>query len=130
MAITIHTSTHPAHAPRSAAEFALRDSLITSFYQAYPLSRPSSEVITGEMAKDFAGEMKWSRALDFPVRGMPSFKGLRYIDFKDCTNVYALMKDGASSSVYDLTTRHLQAVGKGLQDLQAKLRVKPKGPSL
>ena len=79
--------------PASRSE---RDRCFDAIHRAYGQASPTREVIGGNYAEDFAGEARWSRALDFPVPGFSEFKGLRYIDFKDCTNVHVLLKDGNS----------------------------------
>lgn len=94
---------------------AYRDGVISVLQEAYRVARPTNEVVRGNYAGDFSGEVTWSRALDFSVPGMPDAKGLRYIDFKDCTLIRLLMKDGNSKPVYELTKSELGMVRDGLQ---------------
>ena len=103
-----------------------RDGIIDVLYGAYPVASRTSEVIKGKFAEDFAGTARWTRAIDFDVRGMDEFKGLRFIDFKDCTNIYVLFKDGESKTPWDLTTVQLKAVRDGLMDHVQKLKEKNK----
>lgn len=78
-----------------------------SIHRAYDKASPTREVIGGNYADDFAGVVRWSRALDFTVPGYPEFRGLRYIDFKDCTIVRVLFKDGNSIPMEDLDQKML-----------------------
>lgn len=94
---------------------AYKDSIIRVFEHAYRLASRTSEVITGEFAKDFITETKWSRALDFDVPGMPYFKGIRYKNFVDCTNIYALFKDGESKSLVLLSKSELGSINNGFK---------------
>ena len=94
---------------------AYRNRVFSVLYVAYEVARPTNEVVRGNYAKEFYGEVKWSRALDFSVPGMPEVKGLRYKDFPDCTDIRLLMKDGNSKSVGDLTKIELGLVRDGLQ---------------
>ena len=91
------------------------------FYLSSSLADKTREVIRGEFAKDFAGEAHWSRALDFEVPGVEDFKGLRYIDFKDCTNVHALYKNGESKAVDSLSTYDLMHIHDGLRAVSRRL---------
>lgn len=88
--------------------------------QGYSFANPTREVIGGESAKDFAGTAHWSRALDFELPAIPDFKGLRFIDFKDCTNVHVLRKDGESIPVDELSKESLRAVCKKLEKMGAQ----------
>lgn len=94
---------------------AYKDSIIRVFEHAYPLASRTKEVITGKFAKDFSGETKWSRALDFDVPGMPYFKGIRYMNFVNCTNIYALFKDGESKSLALLSKSELGSINNGFK---------------
>lgn len=93
----------------------MRDAYADKIYSVYGEASQTGEVIGGAFAKDFAGEVKWSRALDFEVAGMPQFKGIRYIDYKDCTNIHVLFKDGESKSFLDLSTEEMERVVKSLE---------------
>ena len=67
----------------------------TGFIHAlYPLSRDTGEPVTGRYANEFAGPVKWSRGIDIEFEGYPRFRGVRFMDFKDCTNSYLLDRDG------------------------------------
>lgn len=94
---------------------AYKDSIIRVFEHAYPLASRTKEVITGEFAKDFSGETKWSRALDFDVPGMPYFKGIRYKNFVACTNIYALFMDGESKPLVLLSKSELGSINNGFK---------------
>ena len=94
---------------------AYRDGVISVLQEAYKAARPTNEVVRGNYAAEFEGEVSWSRALDFSVPGMPEVKGLRYIDSKDCTVIRLLMKDGNSKPVTELTKSELGMVRDGLQ---------------
>lgn len=91
-----------------------KDSIIDFLQSAYKIAQPTDEVIGGNFAKDFAGKVSWTRKLDFKVPGCPDMVGLRYIDFKDCTNLYVLYKDGNSRTVHDLSKMELSEVKQGL----------------
>lgn len=103
------------------------DKILPDLYAVYTKAKPCNEVITGEFAKDFIGSAKWSRGIDFPGGGYskkeipgadgldyPEVKGIRYIDFKDCTNIHVLYKNGESRSIFDLDKHELKAFKKGL----------------
>lgn len=94
---------------------AYKEGVISVLQEAYKAARPTNEVVRGNYAREFSGEVTWSRALDFPIPGMPDARGLRYIDFTDCTDVRLLMKDGNSKPVVDLTKTELGMVRNGLQ---------------
>ena len=94
---------------------------LSFFYLSYSLADKTREVIGGELAKDFAGEAHWSRALDFEAPGVEDFKGLRYIDFKDYTNVHALYKNGESKVVDSLSTYDLMHIFEGLRAVSRRL---------
>lgn len=79
-------------------------------HRAYSLSKATGEVIGGRFAEDFAGKATWSRALDLDVPGHPDIQGLRYMDFKDCTNVHVLYKDGESKFMEDTSPEELEAL--------------------
>lgn len=109
---------HPAAQAKSAEYEAYRDGVISVLQSAYKVAKPTDEmdeIIRGNYASDFVGTVTWSRALDFPIPGMPDARGLRYIDFTDCTLIRLLMKDGSSISVYELTKSELSLVRDGLQ---------------
>lgn len=101
--------------PLDSESQAYRDGVFDVLHGAYKVACPTNEVVRGNYAKEFCGEPKWSRALDFPIPGMPDAKGLRYIDFKDCTLVRLLMKDGNSKPIENLTMTELGMVRNGLQ---------------
>lgn len=94
---------------------AYREGVISVLQEAYKAARPTNEVVRGNYAREFSGEVTWSRALDFSVPGMSEVKGLRYIDFPDCTLIRVLMKDGNSKFVNELTKSELGMVRDGLQ---------------
>lgn len=87
---------------------------VDAFYHVYSYASAVKEPITGMFASEFAGPATWSRILDFDVPGLPDFQGLRYIDFKDCTNVYFKMKDGEAYPVGAFPLSDIQAVNEGL----------------
>lgn len=91
--------------------------------RAYGFAASTDEVIGGRFAQDFAGPAFWTRKLDFTVKGMPEFRGLRYIDFKDCTNTYALFKDGESCSIYSLPEDKVKKIAAGLKEGLRKRKV-------
>ena len=101
--------------PLNGESQAYREGVISVLQEAYKAARPTNEVVRGNYAREFVGEVTWSRAMDFSVPGMPEVKGLRYIDFPDCTLIRLLMKDGNSKSVNDLTKTELGLVRDGLQ---------------
>ena len=70
-------------------------------HKAYALAKPTDETIKGELAKDFVAEVRWSRALDINVPGRENIVGMRYIDFKDCTNYYILYKDNRAVEMFN-----------------------------
>ena len=91
------------------------ESIYDRIHKAYGDASISDEEVTGRFAEDFAGKVKWSRGIDFDVEGMPEFRGLRYINFKDCTNVHVLNKDGESVPLSDVPIRQLEKVFKALE---------------
>lgn len=93
----------------------LRDVCFETFQGAYSAAKPTDEKIVGNYRREFCGEVKWSRALDFKVRNWPEFKGIRYIDFTDCTTIHILKKDGNSVPMESLSLRELRAVTKALR---------------
>lgn len=99
----------------------IRELALSFFQMAYSFADKTREVIGGEFAKDFAGEAHWSRALDFEAPGVEDFKGLRYIDFKDCTNIHALYKNGESKVVDSLSTYDLMHIHDGLRAVSRRL---------
>lgn len=103
--------------PVDSESQAYRDGVISVLQEAYKAARPTNEVVRGNYAREFSGEVTWSRALDFSVAGMPEVKGLRYIDFADGTLTLTrlLMKDGNSKPVNELTKTELGLVRDGLQ---------------
>lgn len=92
-----------------------REGLMDYIHKAYSVAIPTSEVIRGEFAKDFAGTAKWTRAIDFPGVTDFGFCGVRYIDFKDCTNVHLIRTDGESVAMEDLKDEQLRAVFEGIE---------------
>lgn len=90
-------------------------------HRAYSLSKKSDEVIGGRFADDFAGETTWSRALDLDVPGHPDIQGLRYMDFKDCTNVHILYKDGESCFMETASPEELEALVGAVKALGLKV---------
>lgn len=92
--------------------------------RAYGFASRTDEMISGRLAEDFCGPARWSRALDFPVEGWPEFKGLRYKDFKDCTNTHVLFKDGESCGVYELSDDQVKRVIAGLDEHLAKKKIR------
>lgn len=101
--------------PFDSESQAYREGVISVLQEAYKAARPTNEVVRGNYARVFSREETWSRALDFPIPGMPDAKGLRYLNFKDYTVVRLLMKDGNSKPVVDLTKTELGMVRNGLQ---------------
>lgn len=97
--------------------------LHVEIHRAYADATPTREVVTGRYAEDFAGTVTWSRALDFARGSCESvYSGLRYMDFKDCTNVYALRaSDGEAVSVDAMKSSELLKV---VGDLRHTLAVK------
>ena len=79
-------------------------------HRAYSLSKKSDEVIGGRFADDFAGETTWSRALALDVPGHPDIQGLRYMDFKDCTNHYVLNGRNEARPLFGLGDADLEAL--------------------
>lgn len=104
-------------------ELAARRPLHVEIHRAYDAAVPTKEVVTGRYAEDFAGSVTWSRALDFARGSCESvYSGLRYMDFKDCTNVYALRaSDGEAVSVDAMKSSELLKV---VGDLRHTLAVK------
>lgn len=92
-----------------------KEGLIAVFDQGYKLAKPTREVIRGEYAKDFVGEVTWSRALDFKVPEMPDFRGIRYIDFVDCTNLHVLYKNGESKPIGEMSELELRSMKSGFE---------------
>lgn len=101
--------------PLDSESQAYRQGVISVLQETYKAARPTNEVVRGNYAGEFSGEVKWSRALDFSVPGMPEVKGLRYIDFPDFILTRLLMKDGNSKPVTELTKSELGMVRNGLQ---------------
>lgn len=97
--------------------------LHAEIHRAYDDASPTDEVVTGRYAEDFAGTVTWSRALDFARGSCESvYSGLRYMDFKDCTNVYALRaSDGEAVSLDRMKSAELMKV---VGDLRHTLAVR------
>jgi hypothetical protein len=91
---------------------------------AYSKAFPTDERITGAYAKDFAGPVSWSRALDFDIPDDPSFRGLRFIDFKDCTLCHVLRKDGESVSVDSLGPKELRKLSSEVERQVARMQTR------
>lgn len=111
-------------------ELAARRPLHFEIHRAYDAAVPTKEVVTGRYAEDFAGTVTWSRALDFARGSCESvYSGLRYMDFKDCTNVYALRaSDGEAVSVDAMKSSELlKVVGDLRYTLAARAALKAGG---
>lgn len=91
------------------------DAEMDAIRSAYGVAKRTNEIIGGNYAEEFAGKATWSRALDFSISSWPEFKGLRYIDFEDCTNIHVLKKDGNSVPMESLSLLELRSVTKALQ---------------
>lgn len=85
--------------------------LYSHLHNGYRFASPTTEIIGGNLAKDFEGVARfWSRALDFTVSGIPEFKGIRYIDLKDRRDLYLLFNNGDSKSLEDMSKVELALI--------------------
>lgn len=96
----------------------IETAILDELQRAYSHASPTDELITGRYAKEFAGPVKWSRAFDFGKEEAEGcgFSGLRYIDFVDCTNVYAMKySDGEAVNIYALGTDDLRKLSRAMR---------------
>jgi len=91
---------------------------IVNIQRAYDRSVKTDEVISGRFAEDFAGKVSWSRALDMDLKDFPDVRGIRYIDFKDCTNVHVLFKDGKSLLTDLASPKLLKAISAKVDEMR------------
>lgn len=110
-----------------AQDRAVRDGILNELQGLYGIAKPTDELVGGRFASEFAGEVTWSRALDFKVDGLDGFVGLRFMDFKDCTNIYLLRSDGESVSVEKLSTQDLKYVQTAVESMLSEERVESFG---
>ena len=90
---------------------ALKEKFFDAIHYAYNFAEPSSEVIRGKYSREFSGQAHWSRSLDLKSDPRwPEMKGLRYVDFTDCTLARVILRDGESVSVEDLSCQQLGIV--------------------
>lgn len=96
--------------------------------KAYVHASVTSEPVTGRYANDFAGPVTWSRALDFGKEEAEKcgFSGLRYMDFVDCTNVFAMRySDGEAVNVYTLGSDDVRKLARGMRSA-IRARMQPR----
>ena len=112
------------------------DRQLEVFHALYPLAVRTDERVQEPLVHQFAVDpvksFPWSRKYDFrepvvtpgkdgePVR----VTGLRYIDFKDCTNVYFVDGKGHAASIFDLDDGQRTDVAKHVKDILRKNKIR------
>lgn len=107
-----------------------RDFYFDIIQSGYRYAEKSNELVRGEFAKDFAGPVHWSRILELPFVEWNGLRGVSYIDFVDCTNAYALKRDGESVSVHQLSLQELKVIASEMKHhLNLKIDLPEKKPT-
>lgn len=96
--------------------------VFTKIHSAYPYSIDSKRMVTGKLAKEFAGPQFWSKEFSLDVPGFPEVEALTFIDFKDCTNCYLLDHDGEGRLLDSCSKKEQYAVMMGVEDRLKELR--------
>ena len=94
----------------------LPEDYIDILHKSYGVSTPLNESVIGSYSKDFAGPVTWSRGFDVSVPGYPEVRGMRFMDFKDCTNYFVILNNGDVLNVFgdDLKVPMAKAVAEAI----------------
>lgn len=93
----------------------------------------TKEVITGNLANEFAGKSTWSKGIDFYLPGLDDIRGLRFVTIGDKSiKGYILNHNGDSKPVAECSAFVLNSVMNKMKELKRGVqRNKPmRGPEL
>lgn len=77
------------------------DDCLDILHRSYGVGNSTNEVVSAPYAKSFASPVSWSRGFDIDVPGYSEIRGMRFMDFKDCTNYFILLKSGEVIDIFD-----------------------------